>query len=166
MNGSQYIVDPSGERDPRGCAYGCMIMFIAALVTITLCLLFPSCKVVQPVPSSVNRDSVRIEYRHDSIFIWQHDSIFRDRWRTGDTVYVTVEKWQTRWKDKIVQVHDTITNTQSETVVQEVKYVPNYYKNTSTGFWILLAILLVIVAWKVAKIYFKIQSGGLTSFLK
>lgn len=143
---------------------------LGALVLAALFLglaMLPSCKVVQPVPSSVIRDSVRIEYRHDSIFIWQHDSIFRDRWRAGDTVYVTVEKWQTRWKDKIVQVHDTITNTQSETVVQEVKYVPNYYKNTSTGFWILLAILLVIVAWKVAKIYFKVQSGGLTSlFLK
>ena len=117
----------------------------------------PGCKTTQPLTQT--RDSVRVEFRHDSVYIWQHDSIFRDRWRAGDTVFVTVEKFKTLYKDKLVEVHDTISTTQTEQIA--VKYVPNYYRRTSTGFWILLAVLIVLVGWKVAKIYFKIQSGGI-----
>ena len=111
---------------------------------------------MQPVVQT--RDSVRVEYRHDSVFVWQHDSIFRDRWRNGDTVFVTVEKWQTRWREKTVEIHDTLRT--SEVQVQEVKYVPNYYKRVSTGFWVLLGILVLIVGFWCVKIYLKIKSGG------
>ena len=124
---------------------------------LILPLLLIGCRTMQPIVQT--RDSVRVEYRHDSVFFYQHDSIFRDRWRNGDTVFVTVEKWQTRWKDKLVEIHDTLRT--NEVQVQEVKYVPNYYKRVSTGFWILLAVLVLIVGWKIAKIYFKIQSGGI-----
>lgn len=86
MNGSQYIVDPEGERDPRGCAYGCMIMFIAALVTLTLCLLFPSCKTPGSLTEKVNvRDSVAIHWKdstrwniRDSVNIIEHHVTVRD----------------------------------------------------------------------------------------
>lgn len=162
MNDSKYIVPMEGYRDPQGCLHTMIATIVAVVLTVILCLAFPSCKSTQPLTQT--RDSVRVEFRHDSIYIWQHDSIFRDRWRAGDTVFVTVEKFKTLYKDKLIEVHDTITATQTEQVA--VKYVPNYYKHTSTGFWILLAILIVIVGWKLAKVYFKIQSGGLTSFLK
>ena len=33
---------------------------------------------------------------------------------------------------------------------EQVKYVPDYYKNCTRGFWWLLVILLLIVLWKVA----------------
>ena len=158
MNGSLYITDPEGENmQPQGCLQGFWIMVGAVVLTVLLCLAFPSCKTQTVIPQT--KDSVRIEYRHDSIYFYQHDSIFRDRWRAGDTVYVTVEKWLTRWKDKTVEIHDTIRTQETQTI--EVKYVPNYYKRVSTGFWILLAILVIIVGWKIAKIYFKIQSGGI-----
>lgn len=62
----------------------------------------------------------------------------------------------TKLREYIKEIEST---NHTETVVQEV--VPNYYKRTSTGFWILLAILVLIVGWKIAKIYFKIQSGGI-----
>lgn len=135
----------------------CLVQGIGAVLIMWLCLTLVGCKSTQPLTQT--RDSVRVEFRHDSIFIWQHDSIFRDRWRAGDTVYVSVEKFKTLYKDKLIEVHDTINLTQTEQVA--VKYVPNYYKRVSTGFWILLAILIVIVGWKIAKIYFKIQSGGI-----
>ncbi len=158
MNNSKYIVDPNGENlQPQGCLHGMWIMAAAVAITIALCLLFPACKTQTVIPQT--KDSVRIEYRHDSIYFYRHDSIFRDRWRQGDTVYVTVEKWLTRWKDKTVEIHDTIRTQETQTI--EVKYVPNYYKRVSTGFWILLAILVLIIGWKIAKIYFKIQSGGI-----
>ena len=116
-----------------------------------------SCQTQQPI--STAKDSVRVEIRKDSVYIYKHDSIFCDRWRSGDTVYITTEKWRTLYQDKIVEVHDTICATQTEQVA--VKYVPNYYKNTSAGFWILLSILIIIVGFKAYKIYVKIQSGGI-----
>ena len=97
---------------------------------------------------------MRVEVRHDSVYVYQHDSIYRDRWRAGDTVFVTVEKFKTLYRDKLIEVHDTITDTQTEQVA--VRYVPEYYKRVSAGFWILLAILLAILAFKAYKLYIKI----------
>ena len=150
---SDYIIGDD-YRDPK---HGCLAVIIAILCTVAMCLLFSGCKTTQPLTQT--RDSVRVEFRHDSVYIYQKDSIFRDRWRAGDTVFVTVEKFKTLYKDKLVEVHDTISTTQTEQIA--VKYVPNYYRRTSTGFWILLAVLIVLVGCKVAKIYFKIQSGGI-----
>ena len=142
---------------PQGCLHECLAYLVAIIVTVILCLCFHGCKTVQPIQQ--NRDSVRVEIRHDSVFVFKHDSIFRDRWRSGDTVFVTVEKFKTLYRDKLVEVHDTIATTQTEQVPVEV--VPTYYKNTSRGFWVLLVILILLIGWKVAKVYFKIQSGGI-----
>ena len=142
---------------PQGCLHECLAYLVAIIVTVILCLCFHGCKTVQPIQQ--NRDSVRVEIRHDSVFVFKHDSIFRDRWRSGDTVFVTVEKFKTLYRDKLVEVHDTIATTQTEQVPVEV--VPTYYKNTSRGFWVLLVILILLIGWKVAKVYFKIKSGGI-----
>lgn len=130
---------------------------VIALMAMVLMLSMTGCKSTQPLTNT--RDSVRVEYRLDSIYVYKHDSVFRDRWRAGDTTYIQVEKWCTRYKDKIVIQHDTIATTQTEQVA--VKYVPDYYKRTSAGFWVLLVLLLAIVAFKAYKIYVKIQTGGL-----
>ena len=67
----------------------------------------------------------------------------------------------------IIQVQDSIIKSLKTRKEKEIVQVPveqpisNYYKNTSKGFWWLLGILLLIVGWKIAKIYFKIQSGGI-----
>ena len=124
------------------------------LCIVILAMMLTGRKTKQPIVQT--RDSVRVEYRHDSVFVWQHDSIFRDRWRNGDTVFVTVEKWQTRWREKTVEIHDTLRT--SEVQVQEVKYVPNYYKRVSTGFWVLLGILVLIVGFWCVKLYMKMQT--------
>lgn len=134
-----------------------MRFVVVALVAMVLMLSMTGCKSTQPLTNT--RDSVRVEYRLDSIYVYKHDSVFRDRWRAGDTTYIQVEKWCTRYKDKIVIQHDTIATTQTEQVA--VKYVPDYYKRTSAGFWVLLVLLLAIVAFKAYKIYVKIQTGGL-----
>lgn len=159
MRNSKYIVDPNGEY--RAGCFGNAIRYGVGIpmILILLWVLFSmcGCKTVQPLTQT--RDSVRVELRHDSVFVFKHDSIFRDRWRAGDTVFVTVEKFKTLYRDKLVEVHDTITATQTEQIA--VRYVPDYYKRISVGFWVLLVILLLIVGWKVAKVYFKIQSGGI-----
>ena len=138
------------REPPKGC--GTTILGIIGIALIAAIFFFSGCKTVQPLTES--RDSVRVEVRHDSVYVYQHDSIYRDRWRAGDTVFVTVEKFKTLYRDKLIEVHDTITDTQTEQVA--VRYVPEYYKRVSAGFWILLAILLAILAFKAYKLYIKI----------
>lgn len=138
------------REPPQGC--GTTIIGTIGIALIAAMFFFSGCKTVQPLTQS--RDSVRVEVRHDSVYVFQHDSIYRDRWRAGDTVFVTVEKYKTLYRDKLIEVHDTITNTQTEQVA--VRYVPDYYKRVSAGFWILLVILLAILAFKVYKLYIKI----------
>ena len=145
------------DQQPTGCRDLFIGYAIGLVLTALCCICFGGCKTVQPIQQT--RDSVRVEIRHDSVYVFKHDSIFRDRWRSGDTVFVTLTKFQTLYRDKLVEVHDTIATTQTEQVPVEV--VPTYYKNTSRGFWVLLVILVLIVGWKVAKVYFKIQSGGI-----
>ncbi|MDY5075736.1 MAG: hypothetical protein SPE88_03000 [Paludibacteraceae bacterium] len=138
------------REPPQGC--GTTIIGIIGIALIAAIFFFSGCKSVQPLTQS--RDSVRVEVRHDSVYIFRHDSIFRDRWRAGDTVFITVEKYKTLYRDKLIEVHDTITDTRTEQVA--VRYVPDYYKRVSAGFWILLAILLAILAFKAYKLYIKI----------
>lgn len=54
-----------------------------------------------------------------------------------------------------------ISTTKNNTTVIREKYVPAYYKRVSAGFWVLLVILLIIVGFKIYKIYLKVQSGGI-----
>lgn len=126
----------------KSCLYGVLILLLFVMI---------GCRCVQPIVQT--RDSVHVEYRRDSVFIMQHDSIFRDRWRNGDTVFVITEKWRTQYKDKTIEAHDTITANIVQTV--EVQVVPKYYKRINRGFWILLAILVLIIAAKVIKIYIR-----------
>ena len=61
-----------------------------------------------------------------------------------------------------IEIRDKIIEEKSKEKEQvAVPYVPDYYKRTSTGFWVLLVILIIIVGFKAYKIYVKIQSGGL-----
>ena len=145
------------NEEPTGCRDLFIGYAIGLVLCAILCLCFSGCKTVKPIAQT--RDSIRVEIRHDSVFVFKHDSIFRDRWRSGDTVFVTVEKFKTLYRDKLVEVHDTIATTQTDTI--EVQVVPNYYRRVSTGFWILLVILLALTAFKAYKIYLRIQSGGI-----
>jgi len=145
-------MDPYDEyrEAPEGC--GTAIAGLIAMIAIGVMLLFCSCKTCVPVVEV--RDSIRTEYKLDSVYIYQHDSIFRDRWRSGDTVYVQVEKWQTRYKDKIVLQHDTIRT--NEKIVQNVEVVPKFYKNCTIALWVLVVLgVLAIVARILIKIYLR-----------
>ena len=123
-------------------------MLFAAIVTIVAGM--TSCKTCVPIVEV--RDSVRVEYKLDSVYVYQHDSIFRDRWRNGDTIFVQVEKWQTRYKDKIVLQHDTIRT--NELQVQQVEVVPKFYKGCTIALWVLLALVVIGIAIRIViKIY-------------
>lgn len=108
--------------------------------------------------SSARGDSIHI--RDSIIYRWKHDTLFVDRWHT---------EFRDRWR------HDTLTLRDSIHVNDSIPYpvevqVPvrirnGYDRFTAKGFWILLGILILIVGWKIAKAYFKIQTGGMGSIL-
>lgn len=148
--------DPYDEYRPA--PTGCRDTIIAVLVWVVLCVFCVFCVGCKSVPVPTNtRDSVRVEYKRDSIYVLKHDSIFRDRWRSGDTTYIVTEKWLTRYEDRVREIHDTLTATEVQYIKE--KYIPAYYKNTSSGFWVLLVLLLVIVGWKIARYIIKIKTG-------
>ena len=128
-------------------------IMVALIIGLLLLISFVGCKTTQPIAQT--RDSIRIEYKHDSIYLYERDSVFVDKWRANDTVFVTTTKWQVRYRDKVVELHDTIATQRTDTV--QVKYIPQYYYATSRGFWILLVILIVAIGIKAIKIYFKLK---------
>ena len=89
---SRYIVPMEGYRDPQGCLHTMIATIIAVVLTVILCLCFPSCKSVQ-VSEKVNvRDSVAIRYQdstrwhvRDSVHIVEHHVTVKDS--TGLTIH-------------------------------------------------------------------------------
>ena len=89
---SRYIVPMEGYRDPQGCLHTMIATIIAVVLTLILCLCFPSCKSVQ-VSEKVNVwDSVAIRYQdsirwhvRDSVHIVEHHVTIKDS--TGLTIH-------------------------------------------------------------------------------
>lgn len=123
---------------------------LAILTALVMAIGMTGCKTCVPIVEV--RDSVRTEYKLDSVYMYKHDSVWRDRWRNGDTVFVVQEKYKTLYKDKIVEIHDTIrANTE---IVQERKVVPSFYKGCTIALWVLIAyVVLYIVVRVLIKVY-------------
>ena len=99
----------------------------------------------------VERDTVT---RTDSVYIARY---IREK---GDTVFVIDTLFKFKYLDKVrdVYVHDSVPY---EVQIQVPVRTRNAYDRfTARGFWVLLTIVLAFVGWKVAKIYLRIQSGG------
>lgn len=126
-------------------------MMSRCILYILFALALSACKTVAPcIPETITRDSVRVEYKLDSVYLYERDSIFVHEKR--DTVFV--ERWKTRYKDVMKIQRDTVIDTKTEVQVQQVRYVPKYYRFTSLAFWIVVAILLIRLAWLIAKKYY------------
>ena len=112
-----------------------------------------ACKTVAPcVPETITRDSVRVEYKLDSVYLYERDSIFVHEKR--DTVFV--ERWKTRYKDVLKIQRDTVIDTKTEVQVQRVEVTPRFAKFCYWWFGI-TAFLLIAggVLWICKKIYVK-----------
>lgn len=126
-------------------------LIIGTALLLAAFLLFSGCKTTRCIPSTeyITRDSIVVQYHTDSVRVIDRDSVFvREK---GDTVFVSVTKWRVR--DHIVNRTDTVYKDRGQTVVQtEVQeVVPGYYMSTSAGFWVLLAILVLIIGWRLFK---------------
>ena len=124
-------------------------LIIGTALLLAALLMFSGCKTTRCIPSTeyITRDSIVVQYHTDSVRVIDRDSVFvREK---GDTVFVSVTKWRVR--DHIVNRTDTVYLDRGHTVVQtEVQeFVPGYYKSTSAGFWILLALIAVAIAWRI-----------------
>ena len=120
---------------------------------ILLVLAFVGCKTVAPcIPETITRDSVRVEYKLDSVYLYERDSIFVHEKR--DTVFI--ERWKTRYKDVLKIQRDTVIDTKTDVQVQRVEVTPRFAKFCYWWFGV-SAFLLVAgaVLWIYKKFYVK-----------
>lgn len=120
---------------------------------ILLALYLVGCKTVAPcIPETITRDSVRFEYKLDSVYLYERDSIFVHEKR--DTVFI--ERWKTRYKDVLKIQRDTVIDTKTEVQVQRVEVTPRFAKFCYWWFGISAFLLIAGAAiWICKKFYVK-----------
>lgn len=133
-----------------------IVKILRIVAGIVICLLWlcllNSCKTCECFPSIEYRDSIVTRYRHDTIQTYEKDSVFIHA--RGDTVWR--ERWSIRWRDKIVERHDTIYQDRQTETVRVERVVPTYYKGVSLAFWILVVLLLLATAIRILiRVYLK-----------
>ena len=126
------------------------------IIALALCaLLFAwmvtSCKTQDCIPETIIKDSVRLEYKLDSIYLYEKDSIFIKE--KADTIFV--EKWKTRYKDVLKVERDTIWRDNTQTIVKEVEVEKPIAPFVKWLAWWGAAALLILLLWVVLKIYHK-----------
>jgi hypothetical protein len=89
---------------------------VAAILVAMLVWMLQSCKTIDCIPETIVKDSIVTEYKLDSIYLYEKDSIFIKE--KADTVFVN--KYVTRYKDVMKIERDTIWQ---ENKVVEVKEV-------------------------------------------
>ena len=125
---------------------------IAAICVAVVVLMLSGCKAQDCIPETIVRDSIRTEYKLDSIYLYQRDSIhIREK---ADTVFVN--KYVTRYKDVLKIERDTIWQENKVVEVQEVKYIPDFVKWLA---WIggaaILYVVLRFALWLYKKVHLK-----------
>ena len=90
---------------------------VAALCVAALVWMLQGCKVQDCIPETIVRDSIVTEYKHDSTYIYQHDSIFIKE--KADTIFVN--KYVTRYKDVLKIERDTIYQENKVVEVKEIE---------------------------------------------
>ena len=114
---------------------------------------FSACKSVAPcVQETITRDSVRVEYKLDSVYLYERDSILVHEKR--DTVFV--ERWKTRYKDVLKIQRDTVIDTKTDVQVQRVEVTPRFAKFCYWWFGVSAFLLIAgCVLWICKKFYVK-----------
>ena len=128
--------------------------FTVAAFCFMALLLMTGCKGSQPAVVVQYRDRVT----HDTIERERVDSVRVVRYvlEKGDTVHVidTVEKYVNVWRDRVQVecVHDSVPYVQEVQV--PVRTRNRYDRFTSCGFWLILLLMVLRIAWRVVKKYY------------
>ena len=130
-----------------------LLALAASAIFLAILACSGSCKTVAPcIPETITIDSVRVEYKLDSVYLYERDSIFVHEKR--DTVFV--ERWKTRYKDVMKIQRDTVIDTKMEIQVQRVEVTPRFAKFC---YWWFGASAFLLVAgaalWICKKFYVK-----------
>ena len=130
-----------------------ILAIVAAWAAMAFLLCFGSCKTVAPcIPETITIDSVRVEYKLDSVYLYERDSIFVHEKR--DTVFI--ERWKTRYKDVLKIQRDTVIDTKTDVQVQRVEVTPRFAKFCYWWFGISAFLLIAGAAlWICKKFYVK-----------
>lgn len=120
------------------------------ILIIMLCVLFVGCKTPTKIEyRDIYVDRYITQVVHDTLREHTTDSVYFEVLQKGDTIYKTKYKEVIRWRDRIVEYHDTCfrdsIRTEYEEITKEVKYVPKIFK-ISMGISILLLIFALIKA--------------------
>ena len=176
------------REQPRGCRDIFFVLIWIALALVIM--LLTGCRTCQPIVQTIEKERIVEIHTRDTAIVTQADSASIRALLKCDSAY-NVVVWElvtqqgerietdtrTQYTDNwlllqmdckedslshIIQMQDSIIRelTKETDIVRE-KYVPDYYKNTSKGFWVLFAILLILVGWRIYKLIIKIKSGGL-----
>lgn len=136
------IVEDANRQMASG---GCCVPMLVAIVAVLLC--FGSCCTCKKVVVGNDRDSTAVHYEWQIDTIREIDSVFVSVREKGDTVWIEKYKYKYRYKTRDVEVHDTTTVVEKETIevpVEVVKEVPRkkswFDKTQQYGFWMLLSL--------------------------
>ena len=130
-------------------------IFITVIIGMAICALFSSCKSVEYVPVIEHKTDTLMVTKHQRDSVWLHDSTYIHE--KGDTLLI--EKWHTKYREKIV--HDTTYISKCDTVpvpypVKEYveKKLNFFQKMTMTigGFAILIGLIWVVIKFVVPHI--------------
>lgn len=125
------------------------VLKLLALLAV-LCLIWgaTSCRSVQVVTEYKDREVVKVELQHDSVYL--HDSVYIAQ--RGDTVFW--DRWHTEYQYKYVNRVDSFVQIDSIPYPVEVK-VPGPVRNSTFAsfcewfFWILVILTAVVVGIRV-----------------
>ena len=126
---------------------------VAALCVAALVWMLQGCKVQDCIPETIVRDSIVTEYKHDSTYIYQHDSIFIKE--KADTIFVN--KYVTRYKDVLKIERDTIWQENKVVEVKVEQYVPQHIKwFAGIGAFFIVFYLVKIGLWVYRRFVLKV----------
>lgn len=132
-------------------------------IIIAMVLVLSGCKtrtVVVTVPEVRTDTLIITKSQRDSI--WMYDSVYVSEKQEGDTVFLEVKKWhtkyiETRTRDTIyIATHDTIPQPYPVEVIKEVERDLSWWQKTKM--WvggIAMLLLLAWFVWQAALIYMR-----------
>lgn len=127
----------------------------APMFVCLIAILFLLCSCTTPTKIEyVDREVVRYvtKIQHDTLIKHTHDSVYHTVFQKGDTVYDTKYVEKTRWRDRIVERHDTcwrdsVVTEYKETVKEVVKFPKTYWYAVGISFLFFIFAFIKLVRW-------------------
>lgn len=152
----EFTVTDNCSGDPGESGQNALYVLAAIIILIILCIVFGGCKSVQYVPVIESHTDTVLITKHQRDSIYLRDSTHVSEKQKGDTVYLSIEKWHTQYKEKIV--HDTVYHSRIDSIPKPYP-VPKYIEK-ELSWWqstrlrianVVLIAALIAVGWWIFK---------------